>query len=70
MFSLLLITDINECEAWTNVCNPEREHCLNREGGFDCECNPGFILSGDKNCIGKFVQLYIVVMFVFEAGNV
>ena len=53
-----LITDINECEAHTYACHPEHEYCLNREGGFDCKCKLGFVLSDDGSCIGKFGKLY------------
>ncbi|PIK57632.1 putative fibrillin-1, partial [Apostichopus japonicus] len=36
-------TDINECQSRT--CD---QQCINTEGGFSCECGPGFTLAADK----------------------
>ena len=52
-----LITDINECERNTHSCHPDRAHCLNKEGGFDCKCKNGYVLSDDEDCIGKLAEL-------------
>ena len=47
-----LITDKNECEEQTHNCHPDSEYCLNKEGGFDCKCKPGYVLSDGGSCIG------------------
>ena len=48
-----LTTDINECERRTHNCHPDRAHCLNRDGGYDCKCKDGYVLSDDEDCIGN-----------------
>ena len=47
-------TDINECERATATCDPDRAHCLNRDGGYQCKCKVGYTLVGG-NCIGKLL---------------
>lgn len=44
--------DINECEFMPDVC--ENGDCINTDGSFRCECQPGFVLdSTGKRCIGN-----------------
>ena len=52
-----LTTDINECERETHTCHPDRAYCLNRDGGYDCKCKDGYVLSDDGDCIGNFNQI-------------
>ncbi len=43
--------DINECEMFDNLCVFGR--CENKEGSFQCVCQPGYILdSSGGNCTG------------------
>ncbi|CAL1534458.1 unnamed protein product, partial [Lymnaea stagnalis] len=41
-------TDINECETKTDNCTAGQV-CVNTEGGFRCQCPPGYILN--RTCI-------------------
>ena len=44
--------DINECDMENGGCSHQ---CLNKDGGYDCQCPQGFQLRSDeKNC--KLVQ--------------
>ena len=47
----LLSPDINECNIATNPC---KQHCINNDGSFVCECNNGYILDADGfTCNGQ-----------------
>ena len=37
--------DINECIEGTHLCGPQQT-CINRPGGHECQCPPGFRLNG------------------------
>ena len=54
MILFLLHPDINECTENGRLCvNGE---CINLDGSYRCECNPGFQLSPDGAfCLGKSV---------------
>ena len=42
--------DINECEERAGVCGAGR--CLNTEGGYQCECDRGFVAASDgRECL-------------------
>jgi hypothetical protein len=48
----LFFTDVNECQTIPGVCQNGR--CLNLQGGYRCQCQPGYRVSADgKRCIGK-----------------
>lgn len=45
--------DINECSTVPGVC--ENGKCVNTEGSYRCDCQPGYRPSHDyKSCIGLF----------------
>lgn len=48
----IFFTDVNECQTIPGVCQNGR--CLNLQGGYRCQCQPGYRVSADgKRCIGK-----------------
>ena len=48
----LYFSDVNECQTIPGVCQNGR--CLNLQGGYRCQCQPGYRVSADgKRCIGK-----------------
>ena len=49
------IVDLNECNATGAVCNIQTESCENTEGGYLCNCMPGY-RKVDGVCRGKFVH--------------
>lgn len=56
IFMPLILTDINECEMFENVCEGGGL-CVNRQGSFRCNCPPGLILDASgRRCIGKTNQ--------------
>lgn len=52
-----LFSDIDECLSGVAGCS---QGCVNREGGFNCECEFGYTLNDDrKTCaVGKWYILY------------
>eukprot|EP00920_Eleutheroschizon_duboscqi_P038463 GHVT01092195.1.p1 GENE.GHVT01092195.1~~GHVT01092195.1.p1 ORF type:complete len:848 (+),score=286.26 GHVT01092195.1:202-2745(+) len=45
-------TNVDECRTGTNNCNPESQVCVDEQGGFRCECKPGFQRAADgKTCL-------------------
>lgn len=53
IFMPLILTDINECEMFENVCEGGGL-CVNTQGSFRCNCPPGLILDASgRRCIGK-----------------
>ena len=34
--------NINECELNGNDLCPENSHCVDNDGSFGCNCNPGY----------------------------
>lgn len=52
VIKLLMLTDINECEMFDNVCEGGGL-CVNTQGSFRCNCPPGLILDATgRRCIG------------------
>lgn len=49
------IQDLNECNGTTAVCNDNIESCENTEGGYKCNCLPGY-RKVDGVCRGKHVH--------------
>lgn len=49
-FGHIFTTDADEC-AEGNVCGQGR--CTNLQGGFECECNPGFAPGMSGQCEGR-----------------
>lgn len=48
----VFFSDVNECLADENVCEPGT--CMNTIGGYKCDCANGFEPSRDgKKCLGE-----------------
>lgn len=43
-------TDVNECERGQHICS-SLETCMNRVGGYTCECLTGFRRADDGWCV-------------------
>lgn len=57
----LSLSDINECS--TASCKGQ---CVNKEGGFVCDCRAGMQLSPDKHsCVGEGKNIYIIPFVKF-----
>ena len=50
LVNVIVYADIDECEAKLDNCN---QTCINEAPSFRCECNDGFRLENDFECIGK-----------------
>ena len=57
-------SDINECVRDRGLCT--FGECVNLDGGFECRCPEGFLLTDDgKSCIGGLhVSLFIFRNFI------
>lgn len=44
--------DIDECAEGTAVC-AAKARCVNKEGGYSCQCIPGLVGNGKVLCQGK-----------------
>lgn len=47
----LFYSDINECEEQTNSCE---QKCVNKVGGYTCECLDGYSMQNGSCKIGNF----------------
>ena len=56
--SLVLFSDIDECNAANNSCH-ENAWCNNTRGSFNCFCKPGHDGDG-HNCTGKIICMRLV----------
>ena len=66
--TFLFITDVNECETENGGC---AHSCFNYEGGFNCSCDVGYVLSANESdCIGKSNIPYTCVTFGCESLEV
>ena len=53
---LLFLVDIDECQIDSVKCT---QMCKNKNGGYDCQCVPGFTLEADGfTCTGNNVDHY------------
>ena len=44
--------NIDECEINYNICG-ENGDCINTNGSYSCDCDPGYIYGGFNYCQGK-----------------
>ena len=59
LFILHHHADIDECSMHPESCLNGR--CVNMDGGWRCECNPGYILDETQAyCIGMCISLCLV----------
>jgi hypothetical protein len=47
-----IISDIDECSTYTNICGRSDVQCTNTDGSYTCSCNTGYILY-NNSCTGK-----------------
>lgn len=43
--------DINECNQVPALCE---QICINSNGTYACDCNPGYLLTASGGCVGEF----------------
>ena len=49
------MSDINECNDGSNLCDVLSTTCGNDPGAYHCDCLPGFYNSGDNmSCSGNY----------------
>lgn len=51
----LSVTDIDECQIGTYQCD-DNAACENIDGGYNCNCNPGFFGNGTE-CNGNDLEV-------------
>ena len=56
--SLLIIIDVNECEAGTHTCD-ENAECTNTEGSFNCTCQSFYFGDGFTQCLRETNDLLL-----------
>lgn len=44
---VFIYTDVDECQD-SSICSHK---CINSEGSYKCDCNQGFKLENDKDCV-------------------
>ena len=64
---MLLILDIDECaNASLNNC---QQVCVNSDGGYTCDCLPGYSLTNSTHCEGiswpgcNYLQVFIGLLY-------
>lgn len=46
-FSLIFRLDVDECATGIHKCGPN-EKCINKDGGYLCQCHPGYMPIGEQ----------------------
>ena len=65
-YSFVLIKDIDECANMTlaSLCS---QRCINNIGSYECQCNSGYELAGDKRtCNGKCYKIWTIIFLNFN----
>ena len=60
----LIYADMDECSYGLNNCTDNAD-CIDKEGGFDCQCSEGFIGNGFINCSSQY-QLTLNLVFICD----
>ena len=56
-------SDVDECALNQNVCE---QQCINKEGGYECTCWPGFMYDTTSGkCVGKSLSFTLSVIEIF-----
>lgn len=50
----VFVSDIDECRTMFGVC--ENGRCINTPGSFTCQCQRGYELTANQNCIGQHFE--------------
>ena len=48
MYIYFVSSDVDECSNGTHDCDLTRSKCTNTDGGFQCDCLPGYVKEGDE----------------------
>lgn len=57
-------SDIDECADEEKPCLMD-DFCVNKLGGYSCECGPGYTSLEDKACIGDTIApLLAIKLFI------
>ena len=58
MLSVILFSDVDECELnYTNTCSPLQK-CNNTLGSYECICEAGYVLR-NSTCSGMKINVYV-----------
>lgn len=50
---------VNECSLKPDICGKGK--CIDTPSGYDCDCEPGYRLTGSKKCEGRRISYKTIV---------
>ena len=55
-YHVSLFADVDECAESRSLCG-DTMRCVNTDGGYQCDCYPGFTENDDGRCTGEMHKL-------------
>jgi hypothetical protein len=59
----IVCQDVNECTGGEAVCDLTSSTCVNTDGGYRCQCKPGFQANAQGECKSMYSAYYYIYIW-------